>query len=118
MVSSGFAGLQRATGREGVGPFACAVRKSSGLTSGLGELATWGRSRESDGMAHLRVLRDTSARKSEIAVVREHSLKGKNAMRILFTRAAWFTTAALLIAAAVSLGGGVPAAVHYIGHDK
>jgi mannose-6-phosphate isomerase-like protein (cupin superfamily) len=29
-----------------------------------------------------------------------------------------FTVAVLLIAAAVSLAGGVPAAVHYIGHDK
>jgi len=29
-----------------------------------------------------------------------------------------FTTAVLLTAAAVLLGGGVPAAVHYIGHDK
>jgi mannose-6-phosphate isomerase-like protein (cupin superfamily) len=28
------------------------------------------------------------------------------------------TTAVLLTAAAVLLGGGVPAAVHYIGHDK
>jgi mannose-6-phosphate isomerase-like protein (cupin superfamily) len=39
-------------------------------------------------------------------------------MRILITRSAWLTAAALLIAATVSLGGGVPAAVHYIGHDK
>ena len=39
-------------------------------------------------------------------------------MRILLTRSAWLTAAALLIAATVSLGGGVPAAVHYIGHDK
>ena len=39
-------------------------------------------------------------------------------MRILLTRSAWLSAAALLIAAAVSLGGGVPAAVHYIGHDK
>ncbi len=39
-------------------------------------------------------------------------------MRILRTRAIWLAAAALLIAAAVSLGGGVPAAVHYIGHDK
>ena len=39
-------------------------------------------------------------------------------MRILLTRAASLTLAVLLIAAAVSLGGGVPAAVHYIGHDK
>src|ERR1700685_4485391 len=38
-------------------------------------------------------------------------------MRILLTRATLLTTA-VLIAAAVSLGGGVPAAVHYIGHDK
>ena len=39
-------------------------------------------------------------------------------MRILLTRAACLTAAAFLIAAAVSFGGGVPAAVHYIGHDK
>ncbi len=39
-------------------------------------------------------------------------------MRILLTRSAWSAAATLLIAAAVSLGGGVPAAVHYIGHDK
>src|SRR6202162_4257393 len=39
-------------------------------------------------------------------------------MRILLTRATLLTMAVLLIAAAVSLGGGVPAAVHYIGHDK
>ena len=45
-------------------------------------------------------------------------------MRILMTRAARLTMAAFLIAAtvlmaaAVSLGSGVPAAVHYIGHDK
>ncbi len=42
-------------------------------------------------------------------------------MRIVLTRAALlttFTTAVLLTAAAVLLGGGVPAAVHYIGHDK
>ena len=39
-------------------------------------------------------------------------------MRILGTRAMLFTGAAVWIAAAVSLGGGVPAAVHYIGHDK
>ena len=39
-------------------------------------------------------------------------------MRILLTRATLLTTAVLLTAAAVSLGAGVPAAVHYIGHDK
>jgi len=39
-------------------------------------------------------------------------------MRISLTRAAWLTAAVLVAAAAVSLGGGVPAAVHYIGHDK
>src|ERR1700730_16592693 len=39
-------------------------------------------------------------------------------MRILLTRATLLTTAVLFTAAAVSLGGGVPAAVHYIGHDK
>ena len=39
-------------------------------------------------------------------------------MRNLLVRATLLTIAVLLIAAAVSLGGGVPAAVHYIGHDK
>ncbi len=39
-------------------------------------------------------------------------------MGILLTRATLLTTAVLLTAAAVALGGGVPAAVHYIGHDK
>src|SRR6202049_817172 len=39
-------------------------------------------------------------------------------MRILRSRATWLTAAVLFTAAAVSLGGGVPAAVHYIGHDK
>src|ERR1700691_3272619 len=38
-------------------------------------------------------------------------------MRIL-TRAILLTMAVLLIATTVSLGSGVPAAVHYIGHDK
>src|SRR5579862_6891094 len=39
-------------------------------------------------------------------------------MTVLRTRVILSTTAVLLIAAAVSLGGGVPAAVHYIGHAK
>ena len=39
-------------------------------------------------------------------------------MKILLTRATLLTNAVLFIAAAVSLGGGVPAAVHYIRHDK
>src|ERR1700693_4388345 len=39
-------------------------------------------------------------------------------MRILLTRATLLTMAVLLMEAAVSLGSGVPAAVHYIGHDK
>jgi mannose-6-phosphate isomerase-like protein (cupin superfamily) len=39
-------------------------------------------------------------------------------MRILLTRAVWLTTAVLFMEAAVSLGSGVPAAVHYIGHAK
>jgi len=38
-------------------------------------------------------------------------------MRIPITRAA-LLTATVLTAAAVSVGGGVPAAVHYIGHEK
>ena len=39
-------------------------------------------------------------------------------MRSLLARAVLLTMAVLLIEAAVSLGSGVPAAVHYIGHDK
>jgi mannose-6-phosphate isomerase-like protein (cupin superfamily) len=42
-------------------------------------------------------------------------------MRIVLTRATLLTTlttAVLLAGAAVLLGSGVPAAVHYIGHDK
>ena len=40
-------------------------------------------------------------------------------MKRLLTRTILVTLAAgLLTAAAVALGGGVPAAVHYIGHDK
>jgi mannose-6-phosphate isomerase-like protein (cupin superfamily) len=38
-------------------------------------------------------------------------------MRILLTRAT-VLTAAVITAAAILPGGGVPAAVHYIGHDK
>ena len=39
-------------------------------------------------------------------------------MRTLVTRAALLAMAVLFIEGAVSLGSGVPAAVHYIGHDK
>ena len=39
-------------------------------------------------------------------------------MKILFTRANLLVLAILLAGAVISLGGGVPAAVHYIGHDK
>ena len=39
-------------------------------------------------------------------------------MKILLTRAILLTMAVFLIAAAVLFGSGVPAAVHYIGHDK
>ena len=39
-------------------------------------------------------------------------------MMLPLTRLAGIAAAGLLIAAAVSLGGGVPAAVHYIGHGK
>ena len=39
-------------------------------------------------------------------------------MRIQLTGAKLATAAILLPAAAISLGGGVPEAVHYIGHDK
>ena len=39
-------------------------------------------------------------------------------MRTLITRAKFPVLAVLLAAALVSLGGGVPASVHYIGHDK
>ena len=39
-------------------------------------------------------------------------------MNILRTRAALFAAAVLFGVAVASFGGGVPAAVHYIGHDK
>ena len=39
-------------------------------------------------------------------------------MRSLLTRGTLSATALLFAAVAVSLGGGVPAAVHYIDHDK
>jgi mannose-6-phosphate isomerase-like protein (cupin superfamily) len=39
-------------------------------------------------------------------------------MKFLLTRGAVLTVAVLLAAAAASLGGGVPAAIHYIDHDK
>lgn len=39
-------------------------------------------------------------------------------MKIQLTRAILLTTAVLLVAAAIVLGNGVPAAIHYIGHDK
>ncbi len=39
-------------------------------------------------------------------------------MSTLLARALLLTMAVLFIAAVVSLGSGVPAAVHYIGHDK
>ena len=39
-------------------------------------------------------------------------------MTIVLTRTTLLTMAVLFIAAAVLLGSGVPAAVHYIGHDK
>ena len=39
-------------------------------------------------------------------------------MKSLLTVALLLTTAVFLTAAAAPLGGGVPAAVHYIGHDK
>ena len=39
-------------------------------------------------------------------------------MRILRPRTAWLTFAVLFGAAALLPGGGVPAAVHYIGHAK
>ena len=39
-------------------------------------------------------------------------------MKTLLTRTILLAMAVLLIAAAVSLANGVPAAVHYIGHDK
>ncbi len=44
--------------------------------------------------------------------------KGRNAMTIVLTRTTLLTMAVLFIGAAVLLGSGVPAAVHYIGHDK
>jgi mannose-6-phosphate isomerase-like protein (cupin superfamily) len=39
-------------------------------------------------------------------------------MKTLLTRMTLLTTAVLFITAALLLGSGVPAAVHYIGHDK
>ena len=42
----------------------------------------------------------------------------RNAMRIFLTRANLVTTSVLLTSAVISVGGGVPAGVHYIGHDK
>jgi mannose-6-phosphate isomerase-like protein (cupin superfamily) len=48
---------------------------------------------------------------------RRSAITGRKAMRILLTRAAWLAIAVLTVAA-VSLGGGVPAAVHYISHSK
>lgn len=39
-------------------------------------------------------------------------------MRILLTRAAFLSAAVLVIAVALLSGSGVPAAVHYIAHDK
>src|SRR4051812_38816867 len=44
-------------------------------------------------------------------------LKEKS-MRILLTRATFLTAALLTTAAVVSFGSGVPAAVHFIAHDK
>jgi mannose-6-phosphate isomerase-like protein (cupin superfamily) len=38
-------------------------------------------------------------------------------MKRLLKRVTWLAVAVLLAAAAASLGGGVPAAVHYIGHE-
>jgi len=55
--------------------------------------------------------------KVQLAPITNSGLIGRNAMRILLTRATVLTTA-VLTAAAVSIGGGVPAAIHYIGHDK
>src|ERR1700688_4371797 len=39
-------------------------------------------------------------------------------MKSLVTLTIFLTTAVFLTAAAAPIGGGVPAAVHYIGHDK
>jgi len=55
--------------------------------------------------------------KGQLAPITKLGAYRRNAMRILLTRATVLTTA-VLTAAAVSIGGGVPAAVHYIGHDK
>ncbi len=44
--------------------------------------------------------------------------KGENEMKFLLKLATLLTLAVLLITAANSLGGGVPAAVHYIDHHK
>lgn len=39
-------------------------------------------------------------------------------MHIRFTRAALLSAAILVVAAGIAISGGVPAAVHYIAHDK
>ena len=39
-------------------------------------------------------------------------------MHIRFTRAVLLSAAILVVAAGIALSGGVPAAVHYIAHDK
>jgi hypothetical protein len=45
-------------------------------------------------------------------------LKGGKLMKCLLKRVTLLTVVVLLGAAAASFGGGVPAAVHYIGHEK
>jgi mannose-6-phosphate isomerase-like protein (cupin superfamily) len=44
--------------------------------------------------------------------------RGETEMKILLKLAAFLTAAILFVATANSLGGGVPAAVHYIGHEQ
>ncbi len=39
-------------------------------------------------------------------------------MKVILSRRNWAAVGAVLTLAVVSRGGGVPAAVHYIGHDK
>jgi mannose-6-phosphate isomerase-like protein (cupin superfamily) len=55
---------------------------------------------------------------SNLLAEMEFGLKRGNQMKFLLTLAMPLSIAVFLTAAAVSLGDGVPAAVHYIDHDK
>jgi len=47
-----------------------------------------------------------------------HFVIGETEMKILLKLAVFLTAAILFVATANSLGGGVPAGVHYIGHEQ